>query len=625
MPQTTLQQLTILLNEGRLQELRDLANGFPIDHPDAAAVCNYAGAAQAGLQRLEEALALFDLSIQVQPRRAETHCNRGAILARLGRTEEAIASYDTALRLDADCFDTHYNRGNALQSVGRHIEAAASFDHALRLQPNHARALNNNGVALWEIGHLDRAITSFGRAFAVNPSLTFAAAQMLYLKAQIGDWSEDGIDPAQLGVNGDKVPALPMLAMDDDPGRQLKRSQAQISVQAPDITFPKSRRPGRLRIGYFSADFHGHATMSVLAGMFEKHDRKRFEVHAFSYGPHTEDTARQRLLGAVEHFHDVRSMGDAEIATLARDRCLDVAVDIKGYTKDGRPEILAYRAAPVQMLYMGFPGPAGQPFIDYVIADKVVIPPENRPFFTEKVAYLPDCYFVNDDQRRIGEGAQDRAEHGLPEDAFVFCCFNQTYKISPAEFDIWMRLLGRVEGSVLWLLKDNQWAEANLRQEATARGIDPDRLIFAAKLPEADHLARHRCADLMLDTFRVNAHTTACDALWTGLPVVTLLGRSFAGRVCGSLLNAIGLPELVTTTLEAYEALALDLALDPQRLGGIKAKLAANRMTTPLFDTERFTRNMEQTYEAAFDRYLAGQSPSHLEIATPTAMRSKAS
>lgn len=608
------QPLIALYNQGRLQEMLEQASGFPLDNPDAAIVCNFAGAAKVGLNRLDEAVALFDLSIQVQPNYAEAHCNRGAILSRLGRTEEAIASFDAALRLDAGCFDTHYNRGNALRLLERRQEAVSSYDEALRLNPNHASAAHNRGATLQELGQLDAGIASFRHAVNISRS-TSTAVHMMHLMGQVCDWSPTGIDPAHLGVRGDSVPALAMLALDDDPERQLKRSVAQISIKAPKVVFPEPRREGRLRIGYFSADFHRHATTALLTGMWELHDRERFEVHLYSYGPRREDDARRRLYSAVEQFHDVRDLSDAEIAALARSHGLDIAVDIKGYTQDGRPEILAYRAAAVQMFYMGFPGPAGQPFIDYVIADRIVIPEENRQFFTERVICLPNSYYANDNRRVISDAPQARADHNLPDDAFVFCCFNQTYKISPTEFDIWMRLLGKVDGSVLWLLKDNQWAEANLRKEAAARGVDPDRLTFAGRLPEADHLARHRCADLFLDTFNYNAHTTACDALWTGLPVVTKLGKSFAARVGGSLLYAIDLPELVMTTPEDYEQLALGLATDPERLAGIKAKLAANRLTTPLFDTKRFTRNIEQAYELAFTRRLGGFTPESFQLA----------
>lgn len=606
--------LVTLYQSGDFQELLEQANGFPLSHPDAAAICNVAGAANAALGRQEAALAMFGMAIQIQPDFAMAHYNQGGVLRSIGRRGDATRSYEQAIRCDPTHTDAYYNCGNNLLDVGLAQEAVVRFDNVLHLDPDHVGALNNRGVALRRLHRLDEAIASFGRALKINPNLSGAAVQMLHLKAQICDWSETGIDPSPLGANGDKVPPLAMLAIDDDPERQLMRAQGQISIQAPAVVFAEPRLQRRLRIGYFSADFHNHATMSLMARMFELHDRSRIEVHAFSYGHHAEGGLRQRLCEAVEHFHDVSAMSDQDVAAMSRENGIDIAVDLKGYTQGGRPEIFAYRAAPVQMAYLGFPGTMGQAFIDYVIADRVVIPEAGREFFTEKVIYLPDSYQVNDNRRSIGE-VSTRAGNGLPDAGFVFCCFNNSYKISPAEFDIWMRLLSKVDGSVFWLLKDNRWVEGNLRREAAARGIDPDRLVFADRVPEADHLARQCCADLFLDTFRYNAHTTASDALWAGLPVVTMLGNSFAARVAGSLLYAVGLPDMVTTSPEAYEQLAASLATDSVRLAEVGARLASNRADAPLFDTEAFTRHIERAYELVFDRHLSGLPPAHLSVA----------
>jgi predicted O-linked N-acetylglucosamine transferase (SPINDLY family) len=337
--------------------------------------------------------------------------------------------------------------------------------------------------------------------------------------------------------------------------------------------------------------------MYLMARLFELHDKSRFEIHAFSYGADVQDEMRRRLVAGVDAFHDIRAIGEEAAAKLARSHAIDIAVDLKGHTRDSRSGIFAYRAAPVQIAHVGYPGTMGVDFIDYIVADRVTIPAECQAFYSEKVAYLPNCYQPNDDRRAISDRVFSRPELGLPETGFVFCCFNNNYKITSAEFDIWMRLLGKIDGSVLWLLQDNDWVVGNFRQEAQARGISPDRLVFAERMPLADHLARHRHADLFLDTFNYNAHTTASDALWTGLPVVTKLGSSFAARVGGSLLNALDMPELVTLTTEAYEQCALDIATDPARLAAVKAKLDRNRLTTPLFDTERYTRDIEALYE----------------------------
>jgi predicted O-linked N-acetylglucosamine transferase (SPINDLY family) len=369
-----------------------------------------------------------------------------------------------------------------------------------------------------------------------------------------------------------------------------------------------------LRIGYFSADFHDHATMYLMAKVFEAHDPEKFELYAYSFGPDGNDEMRQRLIKAVDVFDDVKMMNDKDIALLARQDQIDIAVDLKGHTKDSRPGIFAYRAAPIQISYLGYPGTMGADFIDYIIADKVVIPERHEPSYSDSIIHLPHCYQVNDNTRVISNLSMTKFEMGLPEQGFVFCCFNNNYKISPTEFDIWMRLLGKVEGSVIWLLKSNKWVENNLQSEAKKRGVSSDRLIFAEKIPQSEHLARHRLADLFIDTFNYNAHTTASDALWAGLPVVTKLGQGFAARVAGSLLTAIDLPELITETEMEYEALILDLATNPQRLAAIKQKLAANRLSKPLFNTELFTKHLEDGYQQTYQRYFDGLEPDMITV-----------
>ena len=363
----------------------------------------------------------------------------------------------------------------------------------------------------------------------------------------------------------------------------------------------------KIRVGYFSADFRHHAVMHLLAGVLEKHDRGRFEIHAFSFGTDTGDDMRDRARAAVDGFHDVRALSDVQAAQLARDCGLDVAVDLTGYTHDSRPGIMALRPAPVQINYLGFPGSMGAPFVDYILADRHVIPPESRPYYTEKVIYLPGSYMPFDDSLAVEAAEVSRAEEGLLGFGVVFCSFNNKYKISSREFDIWMRLLARVEGSALWLRSDNAASERNLRLAAQQRAIDPARLVFAGRASIERHLARHRCADLFLDSFNFNAHTTAMDALRAGLPVLTCAGQGFAARVATSLLHAVDMPELVADSPEAYEALALDLATDRARLAAIKDRLAQRVAVATLFDTARFTRNLERAYEMALAAQASGQ------------------
>jgi predicted O-linked N-acetylglucosamine transferase (SPINDLY family) len=369
----------------------------------------------------------------------------------------------------------------------------------------------------------------------------------------------------------------------------------------------------RLRVAYLSADFHDHATAYLTAELFELHDRGRFEIIGVAFGPDDRSDMRRRVARAFDQFHDVQGWSDRAIAELVNDLDVDIAVDLKGHTQGARLGALAYRPAAIQVSYLGYPGTTGADFIDYVIADPIVLPFDQQPFYTERIVHLPDCYQVNDSKRKAAPTTPARQEAGLPGHGFVFCCFNNNYKIAPPVFDAWMRLLGGLEGSVLWLLEDNREARENLGK-AAARGIDPARLVFAGRLPHEEHLARYRCADLFLDTLPYNAHTTASEALWTGLPVLTCRGASFAGRVAASLLHAVGLPELVTGSLGEYEALAGRLAGDPSRLGELRRRLAQNRSTFPLFDTDRFRRHLETAYARMWGLRQRGERPQSFAV-----------
>jgi predicted O-linked N-acetylglucosamine transferase (SPINDLY family) len=351
-----------------------------------------------------------------------------------------------------------------------------------------------------------------------------------------------------------------------------------------------------------------------MAELFELHDKSQFELFGFSFGATQNDEMRQRLEKSFDQFIEVGGLSDNEIAQLTRGLNIDIGIDLKGFTQHSRAGIFAYRAAPIQVNYLGYPGTMGAEYIDYLIADKTLIPSPFEQFYSEKVVYLPHSYQANDRKRVISEKQFSRLEMGLPKQGFVYCCFNNNHKILPATFKSWMRILKAVDESVLWLLQDNSWAAENLKKEAQKEGIDEKRLVFAERMSPPEHLARHRQADLFLDTFPYNAHTTASDALWVGLPVITLAGESFASRVAASLLNAIGLPELITNTSEEYEVLAIDLAMNPQKLAIIKRTLADNRLTTPLFDAPRFTKNLEAAYIKMYERYRLGLQPDNIVI-----------
>lgn len=520
----------------------------------------------------------------------------GVALVKLSRREEALAQFAEAARLDPASAEASTNAGNVLAELGRHAEAIPYLERAVASQPELAGAHFNLGLACQNLKRHGEAAAHLQRALELAPRLPYALGQQLWNERAWCRW--DGLEARiaelrrQVRDEGAVAAPFSFLALSDDPAEQRRCAERHVAHALPARPAPLWRgeryRHERLRLAYLSADFHEHATAHLMAGLFERHDRARFEVFGFSYGADDGSPMRARLQRAFEHFVDVRAYGDAQIARLLRDREIDIAIDLKGHTTDARIGILAHRPAPLQLAWLGFPGTTGAGFVDGVLADRVVLPEPERDAWSEELVYLPDCYQPNDAGRAIAAQAGAR-----PGAGFVFCCFNNSYKITPAVFDVWMRLLGAVPGSVLWLLEDNPEARGNLEREAAVRGVEPARLVFAPRLPHAGHLARHRLADLFLDTLPYNAHTGASDALWAGLPLVTCAGNAFAGRVAASLLHAVGLPELVTRSLAEYEALALALARDPARLAALRARLAENRLRAPLFDTARFCRQLE--------------------------------
>jgi predicted O-linked N-acetylglucosamine transferase (SPINDLY family) len=417
--------------------------------------------------------------------------------------------------------------------------------------------------------------------------------------------------------NGQKVTyCFPLLGLTDSLHLQHKAAQIYMANKFPPDDslgpIPKKTRSGRIKIGYYSADLHNHATAHLMAELFERHDKTQFELFAFSFGSDIQDEMRARLVLAFDHFIDIRLQSDKDVAQLSRELGIDIAIDLKGYTTGARPRIFSYRAAPIQVSYLGYPGTLGASYMDYLIADQILIPAESQAYYSEKIAYLPNSYQVNDRKRVISSRCFSKQELGLPEEGFVFCCFNNNFKITPSMLDTWVRILNAVEGSVLWLFEDNAAAGRNLREQAKLRGLDPGRLVFAPRMNLPEHLARHEAADLFLDTIPCNAHTTASDALWAGLPVLTCTGEAFASRVAASLLHAIKLPELVTTNIKDYEDLAVELAHNPTKLQQLKDKLAAKRLTTPLFDTELFASNLESCYALMLDRYHSDLPNEHI-------------
>jgi protein O-GlcNAc transferase len=575
------------------------------------------------LERYDEALAACDKALALKPDLAEARLGRGNVFSKLKHLDEALTAYGKALVLKPDLAEAWLGRANLFSDLGRYDEALATYDKALALKPDLAEASLGRGNALTAAGRHAEALTAYDRGLALKPNLVGLEGLRLRSKQNICDWQSFESDSNHLiesvGKNKFSTDPFIFLSIASSAREQYNCARQWISKRHPPIKTPawngEIYKHDRIRIGYVSADFQEHPVTYLLAGVFESHDKSMFDTTAISIGPSDNSAMRRRLEGAFESFLDAERLSDTDIVEKIRAAEIDVLVDLNGFTKNCRTNIFAHRPAPIQVNYLGYPGTIGAEFIDYIIADRTIIPISQQNDFAEKVAYFPDSCQASDSTRTISERTFTREECGLPNDGFVFCCFNNNYKITPDVFDLWMRIMVKVPGSVLWLRGDNATAEINLKRESELRGVSAERIIFAQRLPLLpDHLARHRLADLFLDTLPYNAHTTASDALWAGLPVLTRMGETFAGRVAASLLNAVALPELVTHGSNEYEHLAVEIAKNPETLRAMKEKLAENRLSKPLFDTKLFTRQLEAAYAAMHERYQAGLAPDTIVV-----------
>jgi predicted O-linked N-acetylglucosamine transferase (SPINDLY family) len=626
-------------------------------NPGIAVVYNNLGTVLKDKGLLDQALKAFESALKLQTDYAEAFYNRGTVLQQQAKLEEALAAYGGAIELRNDYADAINNAGIVLQDLGRTGEAIDLYRRLIERMPAHAGAYNNLGTALLAEGRPDEAQTAFERALThksdfpeafynlgnawrargdlkeaiaayrkalrLRPDYADAFSQLMYHRAQACEWDnfeagqENLIDMVRYGI---RVPPFYLLSTPASALDQRRCAEQWIRpiTPLPEAVFSHDHtalvQDGRIRVGYLSGDFHQHSTAHLTAELFERHDRDRFEVLAYSYGPDDHSPMRARLESAFDRFIDIQALSHREAAQRIHADKVDILIDLKGYTHHARPAISAYRPAPVQVSYLGFPATMGADFIDYIVVDPHVVPELQQPFFSERLVHLPGSYQVNDRRREVASDRTSPEDYGLPSEGMVFCSFNNSYKISPAFFDIWMRLLCAVPGSVLWLLEANGLVKGNLRSEAEKRGVDPGRLVFAPVVPSAEHLGRHRHADLFLDTLPCNAHTTASDALWAGLPVLTCSGDTFAGRVAGSLLMAIGMPDLIAGSLEEYEQTALALARDPQRLIALRQKLEKDRDTSALFDLPKSTGNIEMAYQRMWQIWRSQQQPTAFSI-----------
>ena len=614
------------------------------------------GNAQRSLKQLTAANKSYDRAIELSPHTANAHYNKGLVLMERQEFDLALTSLQQAIKIQPESSQFIHQCGLAYQALAQYSQAIQCFDHALQLQPDLAEALNDKGFALLQLRQSPAAMVCYQQAVSLNPKLAaswhnlgllqlaakdlesahlcletayalqpdlpYLLGVLLHTQMHIAQWGQ--LDErltelwSQLSQGHKVLPPFVSVTLNADLKSQTQAAHIWVNdkLAAYNNTPPLAPYKGhsKIRIGYFSADLQEHATAYLMAELFELHDKNQFEIYAYSFGPAHTDPMRQRLIKAFDHFHDVGRLTDEQIVTLARSHEIDIAIDLKGYTTDSRADIFAIRLAPLQVNYLGYPGTMGAPFMDYLIADTVIIPQEHIHHYAEKIAYMPGCYQANDRHRKIAALTLSRSEAGLPDNGFVYCCFNNTYKITPQVLDSWARILQQVEGSVLWLLADNAPGVINLIEQAKLRGIAPERLVFAPRIPLDRHLARHRLADVFLDTLPCNAHTTASDALWTGLPVLTCMGEAFASRVAASLLQAVGMPEIICESVQDLESLAISLARNPALLADLKIKLRQQLSGSALFNTPQYTQHLESAYTHMYAQNQAGQAPEHFGV-----------
>ena len=646
----------VFLQNGQMKMAEERFKKILISNPKQADALNLLGMVRAQSGDFQSAIDFMKRAISISPNNPASYFNRGLTLIEMGNPAKALDDFKKAISLNPSYAEAYNGQGNALMDLNHAGAAVESFREALRINPEYADAWNNLGNALSavknisesiacykkatinrpdfvdalanlasaysEVNELEESFTHYRAALQIDAGVKYLFGDYLHTKFKSAEWFESQEDTERLKVLIDRsMPSVkPFVALGllDDPPLHKRVAELYVQTRFPLTDTPTAittRKPGKkIRIGYFSADFRNHATAYLIAEMLEQHDKEVFDIYAFNFTSGPPDEMSARLFAAVTGVVDLTGHSDRSAAQLSRAMGIDIAVDLKGHTEDSRTGIFALRCAPVQVSYLGFPGTMGASYYDYVLADRNVIPPDQSEHYTEHLVYLPHCYQVNDSKRRIADRVFLRSELGVPEGAFVFCCFNSTYKILPQTFDGWMRILHAVEDSVLWLLDHHPLATQNLKKEAQARGIEPHRLVFGPRMPLADHLARHKLADLFIDTLPYNAHTTTSDALWAGLPVLTCMGKSFAARVAGSLLSAMNLPELITNTQADFESKAIEYAKDPVALQKIKLKLLENLPISPLFNAKLFTQHIEQAYQFMHARQQSGLPPGHFAV-----------
>jgi predicted O-linked N-acetylglucosamine transferase (SPINDLY family) len=638
----------ILINFKNYKKAKDLLEQVVLIKPNFADAYNNIGICLEKLNDLDGAIKNYNLAINNRPNFAEAHNNIGVVFQKLRnfdqailqykkaityknlyldayvnlanlfketkQFEEAIKNYDLAINLNPKLAEVYNNKGNALKEIRKFEEAIKNYDLAINLNPNFAEAYFNTATALQDIKNFEKAVLYFEKALLLDKEIPFCKGYLLHAKMLCCNWS--GLNELYKEIYNDveknRYSATPFgyQAICDDESNLQKCAQLYSSKRFPEIKnnlfSKKVSKNKKIKIGYLCGEFREQATSILMTEVWEKHNKEDFEIIAFDSGWDDKSLRRNRIINAFDKFIDISKVSDLDAAKIIYKEQIDILINLNGFFGTGRPVVFSYRPAGIQINYLGFPGTIGSKYIDYILCDQTVVPPESKKFYNEKIIYLPDSYQANDTKRNISDKKFLREELSLPKESFVFCCFNNNYKITPNMFDVWARLLKKIDNSVLWLIDGNSEATENLKKEAKIRNIDVCRLIFAKRMKLEDHLARHKNADLFLDTLPYNAHTTASDSLWAGLPVLTCLGKAFPGRVAASLLRSLDLPELITYSENEYISKAEELALNPEKLTLIKNKLDTNKFSQPLFNTELFCRNLESAFKIIFEKYSLG-------------------
>ncbi|MBT8621680.1 tetratricopeptide repeat protein [Polynucleobacter paneuropaeus] len=592
------------------------------DHPQSSVSALYEyGSLLIAESKPNDAIPLLEKALAQMPNSFEVLHDLATALAKVGRKTEALEQFQQAAKINGESSELFYNVGRLHDDLYQEEEAIACYKKSLMLSPDYVQSWINLGVDLSRAKKYDESQNCFKRALEIDPNVDFLLGDSIQAEMNMGSWSSYSTNIKKLkdGIRKQQTISHPftVISLLDDPALQKEAAEIYAQKKWPkqsDVSSSMGQKNKKVKIAYFSADFRYHPIAHLIMDLLECHDLEQFEIYAFSWGPTSKSLERDRIISAVHEFIDINEYSDQQVVDLARGKGIDIAIDLGGYTQSARTDLFAMRVAPIQVSYLGYIGTMGVNFIDYIIADEILVPKHHQKYFSEKIIYMPDCFQVSDRKRVMGHGGLRRADYGLPEKGFIYCCFNNNYKMTPEVFDSWMRILLSVEGGVLWLYESNALIAQQLKSEAKARGVDPARLVFGKMLPQSEYLARYQIADLFLDTFPYNAGTTANDALWTGLPVLTRMGSSMASRMAASLLNTLGLSELITKSAEAYEAVAIELGNNPEQIDHIREKLEKSKISSQLFNTPLFARNLEKLLQQVYERSHSGLAPDHIRL-----------